>query len=205
MKKEFTDTYVNDRWKMHLGESKSGDGSALIYTENYRENLLKIIKDFKINIMVDCSCGDWNWMKEIKTKLPKYIGIDIVEELIEENKKKYGSDNIEFICNDMLTQLKEYNNKEIDLTTCRHTLEHLPIEYSLEVLRELKRVSKYSIIGSGNGSENNFVDFIMDGYKGRIVNLDCEPYHSELNSPIIKFPDIKKGNPIGYFGYVYKF
>ena len=58
MKKEFTDTYVNDRWKMHLGESKSGDGSALIYTENYRENLLKIIKDFKINIMVDCSCGD---------------------------------------------------------------------------------------------------------------------------------------------------
>ena len=88
MKKEFTDTYVNNKWKMHLGESKSGDGSALINTENYIENLLKIIEDFNIDVMVDCSCGDWNWMKEIKEKLPKYIGIDIVEELIEENKLK---------------------------------------------------------------------------------------------------------------------
>ena len=205
MKKEFTDTYVNNKWKMHLGESKSGDGSALINTENYIENLLKIIEDFKIDVMVDCSCGDWNWMKEIKEKLPKYIGIDIVEELIEENKKKYGSNNIEFVCNDMISQLKGYKDKEIDLTICRHTLEHLPIEYSLEALRELRRVSKYSIITSGNGSNNNFVDFTMDGYRGRVVNLDYEPYSIELNSPIIKFPDVKKGNDIGCFGYVYKF
>jgi hypothetical protein len=38
--------------------------------------------------IVDLGCGDFYWMKEVD--LPcKYIGLDIVQEVIEENKEMY--------------------------------------------------------------------------------------------------------------------
>ena len=206
MKNLFTETYNENKWGMELNESKSGDGSTLIYTEHFRRSLLEILEKYQINLMFDCSCGDWNWMKEIKDKLSKYIGNDIVEELIIENNKNFGSENIKFVCNDMLSELKKYDDKEFDLILCRHTLEHLPTSYSLEVINEIKRTSKYCIITSSNGmNENNEIEN-MDGVSGRSVNLDYEPYNTILGNPINRFFD-SKGTPtyIGCFGYLYEF
>jgi len=205
MKNMFTETYLDNKWGMELSESKSGDGSALIYTEHFRRSLLETLEKYQIKLMFDCSCGDWNWMKVIKDKLPKYIGNDIVEEIIVENNKNFGDEKITFVCNDMLSELKKYGDGELDLTLCRHTLEHLPTSYSLEVLDEMKRTSKYGIITSNNSTNENS-EIEMDGVTGRGVNLDYEPYKTILGDPITRFFD-SKGTPtyIACFGYLYKF
>jgi len=205
MKDLFTETYNENKWAMEINESKSGDGSALIYTEHFRKSLVEILEKHQIKLVFDCSCGDWNWMKEIKDKLPKYIGNDIVEELIIENNRKFGNEKIIFVCNDMLSELKKYGDDELDLTLCRHTLEHLPTEYSLEVISEIKRTSKYGIITSNNGVKENG-EINMDGVTGRGVNLDYEPYKTIFGDPISRFFD-SKGTPthISCYGYLYKF
>jgi ubiquinone/menaquinone biosynthesis C-methylase UbiE len=205
MKEKFTNTFINDRWYMGSGESKSGLGSSLEYTNNFRENLLRIFKDYSIKNCFDCSCGDWNWMKEIKNELPIYVGNDIVTPLVEQNNVKYKSENISFVSNDMLSQLKLYGDDYFDLILCRHTLEHLNNEYIINVIQEIKRVSKYAIITSSNNSQIN-KNINVDGFSSRGVNLDVTPYLELLGKPIERFYDSKGENKeVGCFGYLYSF
>lgn len=209
IKEIFTKTYANNLW---YNESKSGLGSSLEYTINFRRELIEIIKKYEIVKIFDCSCGDWNWMKTIESSLPSYVGNDIVEDMIKDNTLKYGKNNISFVCNDMISQLKIYNDKEFDLIICRHTLEHLDTEYSIEVIDEIKRVSKYGLITSSKDSDKENSNLNMNGVSGRMVNLSKEPYLSHVGKPIYRFFDSKGDTKVevletsdGCFGYLYKF
>jgi ubiquinone/menaquinone biosynthesis C-methylase UbiE len=209
IKDMFTKTYVNNLW---FSESKSGLGSSLDYTINFRRELIEIIKKYEIKKIFDCSCGDWHWMKTIESSLPIYIGNDVVEDMIKDNTLKYGKNNIIFVCNDMLSQLKTYNDKEFDLIICRHTLEHLVTDYSIDVINEIKRVSKYALITSSKDSDKENGDLNMDGVSGRMVNLSKKPYLPYVGEPIYQFYDHKGDAKVevleasdGCFGYLYKF
>lgn len=184
LKELFTATYLNGSW---LSEgSKSGPGSTLPYTVNFRKTLLSVLDTEKIETIFDCSCGDWTWMQEIKEYLPNYIGNDIVECLIEDNIKKYQSNNIKFICGDMFEKLKEYEDGSIDLIICRHTLEHLPTEYCVNVIKEIKRVGKCALITSIAGSNS---DINIDGVLSRVINLEEDEYYNILGTATKKYWD----------------
>lgn len=116
MKSIFTDIYENNRWKSN--ESRSGPGSHISRTHNLRNNLLKVIKKYSIKSIIDIPCGDLNWISPIIDLLPNYIGIDIVDELIIKNKKKFP--NKIFYCDNLLTT----NKINCDLLIVRDCLFH---------------------------------------------------------------------------------
>ena len=212
IKNMFVNTYVKNIWGSN--ESRSGVGSTLPYTENFRKYLVETINNNEIKEIFDCSSGDWNWMKEIYKELPdtvNYIGNDIVPQLIESNNQKYGSDRFKFVCNDMLTQLKTYSDKSIDLVLCRHTLEHLPLQYCIGVVTEIKRVSKRAIITSSNNEYNiSNTELDVNGHNSRQINLDMSPFVDILGVYNKNFVDttIIKSEPIqrnGCWGYYYCF
>jgi ubiquinone/menaquinone biosynthesis C-methylase UbiE len=60
-----------------------------------------LIKQLQVKKVLDAPCGDFNWMKEIHKNIESYIGVDIVEELIDRNKRKYTSQNIQFYHSDI--------------------------------------------------------------------------------------------------------
>jgi ubiquinone/menaquinone biosynthesis C-methylase UbiE len=196
LKELFTATYTNKKW--NEGGSLSGLGSSLDYTKHIRTMLVDLIQIKKIKTIFDCSCGDWNWMKEIKDALPNYIGNDIVEELIIENTKKYGNNKIKFQYGDMLEELKLLNDTSIDLIICRHTLEHLPTAYAIDVVTQIKRVSNFSIITSVNSTTNSELN--VDGVTARNINLEIEPYYTLLGNPIEKYYDSNGDKPDNIFG-----
>jgi ubiquinone/menaquinone biosynthesis C-methylase UbiE len=203
MKEQFTSTYTHNKWGDN--ESRSGPGSSMEYTSKLRSTLPIIIKKYKINKIFDCSCGDWNWMKEIREFLPVYIGNDIVEELVAENNKKYKSDSISFVSNDMLSQLKLYENKSFDLIICRHTLEHLEEEYILNVLNEIKRVGTYAILTSVNHTTKNENLLNIDGFSSRPINLELPPFADIIGEKIDKIHDtIGEEKEISSFSHIYK-
>jgi len=184
LKELFTETYTGKKW--YEGNSLSGVGSSLQYTEHIRKIVLDVINQNNIQTIWDCSCGDWNWMKEIKDELPNYIGNDIVSELIDVNTKEYGSDNIKFQCGDMLEELKKLEDNSIDLILCRHTLEHLDTEYSVNVVKQIHRVGKWAIITSTNSNNSNIVP---NGVIARAVDLEKNEYYTILGDPFKRYWD----------------
>jgi hypothetical protein len=185
MKNLFTETYHLDKWGRGSGP-KSGLGSSLPYTESLRVNLIRIINEYKIKKIFDCSCGDWTWMREIKKELPDYIGNDIVKDLIDINNEKFSSEKIKFVCGDMIENLSSFEDGYFDLVICRHTLEHLPTNYTTDLLNLLIRKTKYSLITNSTLGLNREL-YNFDGCSSRGINLNAPPY-----SDII-------GETLGYF------
>jgi len=176
----FDNIYKNNIWNMGQNESKSGLGSTDEYTINIRNKLINFIKEKQINKLLDTSCGDWNWMKNIKNDIPNYLGLDIVKDIVDKNNELYSNNNIKFIHTDFLSYIKTQKDKSIDLILCRHTLEHLPTEYNIEFLKECKRVCKYLFVtGYNNLSKTNseLPDSIY-----RPINLKLPPYSDILCS-----------------------
>jgi len=102
----FTDIYNNDVWNMGQNDSKSGLGSSDNFTKHIRKLLLEVIDKYNIQNMIDTSCGDLFWMKQILPSLNcNYTGIDIVKGIID-NNKKYSTDKINFKHFDFLEYLK---------------------------------------------------------------------------------------------------
>jgi len=185
LKRLFTETYTNNKWGS--GESRSGPGSNLAYTEWIRKLIVELIEESGVHTIWDCSCGDWNWMKEISDRLPNYIGNDIVEDIVKVNTEKFGRNGIRFQCGDMLAGLKELGDSSIDLILCRHTLEHLPSDYAIEVVGEIRRVGKRALITSNTHEGNSPIN--PNGHNARVINLEKDEYHTILGEPLSKHWD----------------
>ena len=118
----FTKIYDTKFW--YNGESLSGAGSNLLYTENLRKELPKLFDIFNIKKVLDAPCGDMNWMRLVlaERKDIDYTGGDIVPPMIELNQRLYGNNRIRFEVLDITT----YELTASDLMICRYCLLHLP-------------------------------------------------------------------------------
>lgn len=163
----FTDIYKNNGW--NGGESVSGSGSSIENTKRLRKALPELIKNLKIESILDIPCGDFHWMKELRIPDIHYIGADIVPELIESNEKKYGQLNRYFqvldVINDKLPQ--------VDLVICRDCLVHLSYEDAMNAMANIcASNSKYVLTTTFTLHDN---DDIQTG-DWRPLNLGKPPF-----------------------------
>jgi SAM-dependent methyltransferase len=201
-KEMFSNTYTYNMWGS--SESLSGPGSDWAFANGYANELVRIINQYQIKTVFDSSCGDWNWMKEIKEHLPEYIGNDVVESVIERNTELYSSPNIRFQSGDMIENLSKEDS--VDLVISRHTLEHLPTYYCVGFCNEVVNKAKYAIITSMNWDDRDNGDIYANGVSSRAVDLDKEPYLSILGEPIERIWDhTSERGERGTYGYLYKF
>ena len=141
----------------------SGDGSDPKKVVKYISLIEDFIKRNKLNSVVDLGCGDWQFSNLIKFNNINYLGIDVVESVVENNNKKYSTDNITF------EKLKSYNEiPKADLLLVKDVLQHLPQE-------EVKKI----------------IDNLFSNYKFIIVTNCISPFNS-LGNLILKFITKKK-------------
>lgn len=79
-KEHFTKIYHKNFWGDK--HSRSGTGSNLKQTDVIRQEIPKIIEEFGVEIFIDAPCGDFFWMNTVNLDVRKYIGIDIVDDII---------------------------------------------------------------------------------------------------------------------------
>lgn len=184
----FTQIYTGFGWHMGDGESRSGFGSSNRYTSVFKKDLIHTLNEYNISSILDCSCGDWNWMRTISHEFKNYVGIDLVKPMIDDNIKNYENENVKFIHTDMISYMETLEDAEIDLTIIRHTLEHLPFSYAMKAVAEAKRVSRFSFITSySENIMNHDLNFPDKTY--RPISLINNPFVSILGEPIKLFYD----------------
>lgn len=96
----FDEIHRNNHWKSPL--SASGPGSELAETEEVRALLPTVVADLGIKTLLDVPCGDFSWMQTVELGSVSYIGGDIVADLIESNKNRYGSSQRSFLVLDVV-------------------------------------------------------------------------------------------------------
>jgi energy-converting hydrogenase A subunit M len=165
-------------------DSYCGRGSCTDTTEDIVENLPIIIEKFKIKSIIDSPCGDWNWMKRINIEDIDYIGLDIIDDVLEMNRSKYGNDKVKFKSVDLLNDNFDYKS---DLIICRDFLFHIDTENVINLLNKFKASgSKYLLSTSFEYiNENIDINQSDNGYGFRKINLLKEPFN--LKNPIFGF------------------
>jgi hypothetical protein len=169
MKHTFTNIYKKNTWAS--SESVSGTGSSISQTKTIIQELPKLIEQFNIKSLVDAPCGDLNWMKEIYRIVESYIGIDIVEEIIEQNKKKFQTDHVQFLTLDIT---KDPLPKS-DVILCRDCLVHFSFSDIFLALNNFKASgSKYLLTTTFTDRMCN-AEIKTGGW--RPLNLEIEPVY----------------------------
>ena len=178
--KIFHKKYFDKKISWHhpnLSESLSGDGSGLKQTKVIRKVIPLIIKKYNIKTIFDAACGDFYWMKYIINNKVKYIGADIVKEIIELNKKKHRKKNTNFIQSDFTKK----SLPKVDLIICRDALTHLPLDMGIMAKKNfVQSKSKYLISTTYSGITKN-IDIPKGNF--RPINLLKKPY--DFGKPLL--------------------
>lgn len=139
----FRNIYSDKLWGGSEDEKfNSGAGSEDSISIRFIEFTTKYITDNNIKTIVDLGCGDFRvGSKIVSPTIEKYIGIDVVEELINHHQNAYGSEIISFNC------LNIINDELPDAELCiiRQVLQHLSNHQVAEILVKVRKY-KYLII-----------------------------------------------------------
>ena len=130
-------------WGSNSSEFYSGEGSHLPEIINqYITIVTSFLKSFETPLIVcDLGCGDFNIGKELIKHSKKYIAVDIVNDLIDYNKEKFKSENLEFQCLDIAKDDIPFG----DCAIIRQVLQHLSNTEIKTILNKLSDF-KYVII-----------------------------------------------------------
>jgi 2-polyprenyl-3-methyl-5-hydroxy-6-metoxy-1,4-benzoquinol methylase len=172
----------------YVGESRSGVGSSLQNTANIRAALPTVFEKLSIRSLVDCPCGDWNWMSMVNLDGINYTGVDIVSELVELNKSRYGREGVSFMVADITKDLLPF----ADMVIVRDCFGHLPDEDILKALHLLKR-SGIKWLASTTFPAASNINIPVGEWKP--INLSTCPYH--LGEPYEYIREVESGKHIG--------
>lgn len=199
----FNNIYSSNMWGMT--ETVSGPGSTMRLTVNIRKHLPVLLKRLKVTSLLDAPCGDFNWQKTINLNGIKYIGIDIVKQIIERNQQSYGSPQRAFLQLNMISD----NLPKADLILCRDLLAHFPYKEIFLTIDNFKRSgAKYLLATTWKDWPKKPKGKIVSNSKEKIVpnsNIKIGKWRPlDLEKSPVNFPKplllIKEEEPYKHLG-----
>jgi hypothetical protein len=152
-------------------ESISGSGSSVAQTSTITKEIPKLLKKYNINSLLDLPCGDFNWMQYVDLEGIKYIGGDIVGDIIQKNILLFQSPDRTFLQIDIIKD----QLPKADLILCRDCFVHLNYELIFKSIDNLKRQNfKYLLTTSFTDKIANHNITTGDW---RPLNLEIEPFN----------------------------
>jgi len=166
----FTYYYRTNKWGDN--ESVSGPGSTMPATENIRKELPLLFKEFKIKILFDAPCGDFNWFKEVDiSELDQYIGGEIVNDVVLRNNLNYSNSKCSFVVFNILEDIPPVS----DLWLCRDTLFHFSNDDIIRFIGNLRHAKVNYLLATSFPEISENSDIRTGEY--RPINLVIEPFN----------------------------
>lgn len=169
----FDIVYKENHWRD--AESISGTGSNERHAVEVIRIVNQVFRDFEISTILDIPCGDFNWMKHVDFKGVKYIGGDIVQLLIEQNKSAFATHMISF----EKLNLLDSPLPKVDLIFTRDCLVHLSYSDIAKAVANIKKSGSTYWLATTFTNHKNFNIITGDW---RPINLELPPFN--LPKPI---------------------
>ena len=162
-------------YKEGLWQGGSGDGSKIENVREYVDVLQKYIDKPEIKTVIDLGCGDWQFSKFLDLSSVLYLGVDVVDSVIDSNIDLYSASNIDFISRDIIT----YELPQVDLIICKDVLQHLSNRDVISVLIKIIKSSKFALITNDFNSESTSnIDIENGDY--RYLDLTLSPFFLDV-------------------------
>ncbi len=165
----FKHIYETNHWDE--AESVSGPGSTLEETEPIRRELPALLAELGASSLLDLPCGDFHWMQHTDLSGVRYIGGDLVGDLIECNQEKHSCDGVEFqkidLVNDTLPA--------VDVILCRDCLVHLSFADAQAALSNIARSGAGWLLATSFPSVTRNDDIVTGQW--RPINLTLPPFN----------------------------
>jgi hypothetical protein len=191
-KETFNKIYNEKYWI--TGNTRSGVASQNNhYTAACRTQIPELMKKYNLKNVLDVPCGDCNWIQEIMNHFHVYVGLDISDDLIDDNMRKFASNGRHFCCHDIVESFPDLNNifsQNIrrDLLISRDMMIHLSNKDVLNVLR--------------NFANSNFDYYLMTNYNKVLANTDLLVSGDYRPINLMRAP-FNLPEPIQFFDEVY--
>jgi hypothetical protein len=151
-------------------ESVSGPGSERARVALFLPDLLAAVRELAVRHLLDAPCGDFNWTAPLADSVPRYTGIDVVRELIEENQRLHAAPGRRFTVLDLMRD----SLPSCDLVFCRDCFVHLPNEGVLLALRNFQRSGATLLATTTFTGEHGNEDIELGHW--RPINLERPPF-----------------------------
>jgi SAM-dependent methyltransferase len=165
----FRDIYRRHHWSG--SESASGAGASLDQTRELRRSLPALLSELGVATMLDLPCGDYGWMRTFELPVDRYIGADLLPEVIQPLAAAFGDDRREF----RVLDLTRDPLPPADLLFCRDCLVHLSYAGIRRALGNAVRSGiPYVLTTTFPRGEAN-EDIVTGDW--RVIDLECAPFH----------------------------
>jgi SAM-dependent methyltransferase len=158
----------------------SGAGSRLEATVDIRAGLPALLARIAARSIVDVGCGDFTWMQHVALGV-KYIGVDVVQSVVDTNQRLYGSAQRNFRCVDAVAEPLP----PTDAVLCREVLFHLSFADAQKLLENIKTSGARYLIATTDTATSFNSDIRTGDF--RLLNLRKRPFR--FPAPPISIPD----------------
>ena len=192
LKSRFTEIYKTGVWKEgeDAGAPDSGAGSTLAATDVLRHALPGLLQDLDARVLLDIGCGDFTWMQHVSFP-QKYIGIDVVDTVIDANNKQFKTKIREFaVCDATKDDLPE-----ADTVLCRQVLFHLCFSDIKKLLENVLSKDRAYLIADSDRSSLFNSDIPSGDF--RLFNLEANPFRFPTPDFVIDDSKIRANRVIG--------
>lgn len=177
---EETFTILQEQRKQLNLKGNSTSPSSLERTAELRKQLPNLFRDLNIQSIVDCGCGESEWLKQVDFS-GQILGIDIVKPLIDDCQKNLWSETHRFQVRNLLADPPE----SADLWLARDFCGHQGLQDNLCFFKKfLQSESKYLALTSIEGVKNSTTLSL-----GGFVPINMGAFPQFLGSPVATLAD----------------
>jgi hypothetical protein len=165
----FRDIYRRHHWAG--SDSTSGAGASADQTLVLRRTLPGLAARLGVATLLDLPCGDYSWMRTMDLPVTRYIGADLLAEVIEPLRRTWGDERRRFVVLDLTFD----RLPDADLLLCRDCLVHLSYRHIRWTLRNVV-ASGIPYLLTTTFPECEVNEDIVTG-DWRVLNLERAPFH----------------------------
>src|SRR5688572_4903717 len=116
----FRAIYTSNHWG---ASERSGAGASFDQVTTVLSQLEAVVRELDVRTLLDVPCGDFAWMRHFRADV-RYIGGDVLPELVDANERQFGGPARRFMTIDILRD----RLPEADLLLCRDCLVHFSFD-----------------------------------------------------------------------------